>query len=146
MGLKGTLQPNHIATNRYELHVIGLPPLTPVTVSGISEELLTTDLPDRTRATGGDTNPTEVTIALPAHHDTEIAAMELWFGEAKAGSPTYKKAATLIMQTVDGTGFRSYSLIGVFPTSRSSPDLDMANDGDIVNISWALSVDEVIPV
>lgn len=145
--LKGTMQTDHLAANKYQFIVEGLPSLTPITVSGIPDELGTVDLPDRTRASGGETGATEIVITLPGHHDTEIAAMEAWYKECKGDvSPTYKKSATLIVKSISGAKQRAWALMGVFVTRRSTPDFDMTDDGAQVNIEYALSCDELLPI
>lgn len=144
--MKGSIRPNHIAVNNYELIVVGLPPLTPTTVTGLEEKLQTVDLPDRTKASGGNTAPTELTITIAEHHVVEKLAMEAWFRESQDPVlPTYKKAASLIRLAIDGLGSSTYQLIGVFPTSRAISDLDMLNDGEMSIVTWTLSVDAIYP-
>lgn len=145
--MKGSINPGHIPVNKYRLQIVGLPKLTPVTVSGIEEELQTTDLPDRTKASGGNTGPSEVTIAIPAHHSIEIAAMEQWFADSQDPvAPNYKKNGSLRMQSVALIGAdRTINLVGVFPTKRKMPDLEMANEGEMASYEWTLSVDQVLP-
>ena len=144
--MKGSIKPNHIPVNKYQFLVVGLPPLTPTEISGMEETLQAVDLPDRTKASGGNTVPVEFTIMLPAHHKIEQAAMELWFRESQDSvSPTYKKPATLLMNPI-GSGLPLVrQLLGVFPTKRKDPDLDMANDGELAKVEWTLSADQVIP-
>lgn len=144
--MKGSIRPAHIPLNKYVLQVFGLPPLTPITVSGIEEELQAVDLPDRTRASGGHTGPVEFTIAIPMHHTIEMAAMEVWFRESQDPVlPTYKKPVTLIHQPIGPGAARVYQMIGVFPTSRALPDLDLANEGELAVVEWTLSADVVFP-
>lgn len=145
--MKGVIQSDHIPVNKYTLSILGLVDLTPTEIGGLEDELETTDLPDRTRASGGDRGPTEITIMLPAHHTVEQAAMEVWFRESQDPVlPTYKKTLTLIMTSVSGNNDRSFTLTGVFPTKRATPDLEMANEGEMAGIEWTLSVDDIIPV
>lgn len=145
--MKGTILPDHMATNKYQLLVLGLPPLTPTEVSGIEDELETTKLPDRTVASGGNRNATEVEISLPMHHTVEQAAMELWFKESQDPvAPSYKKAATLIHKSISGAVTKTYSLIAVFPKKRALPDLEMENEGELAVVKWTLSIDDVLPV
>ena len=145
--MKGKIKPDHMPVNKYELIVIGLPPFTPVTVSGIEDELQTVDLPDRTKASGGNRGPSEVVITLPMHHLAEQAAMEIWFAESQDPvSPTYKKIGTLIHKSNSGQVFRSYTLKDVFPSKRSLPELDMANEGEQAVVEWTLQVDDVLPI
>lgn len=148
MTMKGSINPGHIPVNKYQLLFVGVPLLTPTTVSGIEEELQTVDLPDRTKASGGHTGPSEMTIMIPLHHSGEVAALEAWFIESQDPvTPTYKKAGSLLMESVSLTGpTRTVNLIGVFPTKRKYPDLDMSNDGDMAAVEWTLSVDQVLPV
>lgn len=145
--MKGTIQADHIPVNKYEFLVAGLLPLTVTHVSGIEDELQTTDLPDRTRASGGNRGPTEFTIMMPAHHTLEQAAMEVWYRESQDPvSPTYKKPVTLVMDSLSGKGGRSFTLVGVFPRKRKLPDLEMKNDGEMAEVEWTMSADDVIPI
>jgi hypothetical protein len=60
--MKGAIAPDHIPVNKYQLLVAGVIPLTITEVSGIEDELQTTELPDRTVASGGNRGPSEVEI------------------------------------------------------------------------------------
>lgn len=147
MTMKGSIQSGHIPVNKYQLQFVGLPQLTPTTVSGIEEELAMIDLPDRTKASGGNTGSSEMVISIPAHHTTEIVAMEAWFAEGQDPvTPTYKKAGSLRMESIalTGTGRRA-QLIGVWVTKRKMPDLEMSNDGEMAVYEYTLSIDQVLP-
>ncbi len=144
--MKGAIKPDHIPTNKYEFLFIGVPPITAVTMSGIEDELQTTDLPDRTKASGGNRGPTEVTIGVPMHHFVEQAALEVWFKESQDPvSPAYKKAGSAIYKTL-ADRLRTYTLLGVFPTKRALPETDMSNEGEPAIVEWTFSVDDVLPV
>lgn len=145
--MKGEMLPDHIPVNNYELLVLGLPALTPTEISGIEDELQTTELPDRTRASGGNRGPTEFTMMIPMHHLIEQAAMELWFRESQDPvSPTYKKVGTLIHKSISGATLRTYSNIGMFPTKRVLPDLEKENEGEIALVEWTISADDIEPI
>jgi len=145
--MKGEIQPDHIPLNKYEFLVIGLIPLTAVEVSGIEDELETTQLPDRTVASGGNRGPTEFELTIPMHHQTERAAMEVWFRESQDPVlPTYKKPCTLLHKSISGATTCSYTLVGVFPKKRALPDLDKANEGELANVVWTMSADDVFPL
>jgi hypothetical protein len=145
--MKGEIQPDHIPVNKFQLRVVGLADLAPVTVSGIEEELNTADLPDRTRASGGQKNAGEFEIGIPVHHTVEMVAMELWFKEGQDPvTPTYKKPCTLVMTSISGQRSRNYTLVGVFVTKRALPDLDKANEGELAVAMWTLSYDDIIPI
>lgn len=145
--MKGAILPDHIPVNKYRLIVPGLPPLTPVEIGGLEDELQTTDLPDRTKATGGNRGTVEFTLSIPAHHTVERLAMELWFQEGQDPVlPTYKKAGTLILQSLSGQNFASYTLPGLFIMKRTTPDLEMANEGEMAVIEYTMSSDDVIPI
>lgn len=137
------INPDHIPVNRFELIVPGLvPPVSIVftTVSGFEEELQTVDLPNRTRASGGNVSAFEFTATHPLHHTDEVIAMEAWFKETIVVSPGYKKAGTLRMTSLMGIP-RTYGLVGVFPSKRKMPDLDMNNEGEIALIEWTFQCD-----
>ncbi len=145
--MKGAIKSDHIALNNYELIVLGLPPITPVTIGGLEEELTTVDLPDKTKASGGSKNTSETEVELPMHHAIEQAAMELWFKQCQDPvSSNYKKDATLIHKSISGSTIRTYSLIGIFIMARATPDLEMVNDGEMANVTWTLSIDDILPV
>lgn len=145
--MKGSILPNHIPVNNYELIVPGLPALTPTTFSGIEEETNAIDLPDRTKVSGGNTNSVEATMMIPLHHSIEIAALEAWFREGQYPvTPTYKKAATLTIGSVGLIGpTRSYDLIGVWICKRKLPDLEMKNDGDMAEAEYMMYIDQILP-
>jgi hypothetical protein len=145
MSIKGAIDADHIPLNKYKLVVVGLPEITFTKVSGMEVELEAVDLPDRTRASGGQTKAVEFTATVPLHHVTEMAAMELWFTQSQDPvAPGYKKAATLQRTSVSGAIIAQRSLVGVFPTKRKDPDNEMANEGELAEVEWTLSVDEVI--
>lgn len=145
--MKGAIQPGHIPVNKFTLQFVGLPPLTVTDASGIEEELNTVDLPDRTKASGGNTNPVETTITIPLHHTVEVAAMESWYAESQDPvTPTYKKMGSLLMESVALVGAsRTYNLVGCFPTKRKMPDLEMKNDGEMASVEWTISIDYIRP-
>ena len=146
MGLKGKLAADHIALNKFELLVVGLVPITFIKVSGLDCELETTDLPDRTRASGGNTLPLEFTAEQPMHHTTELAAMDAWFELCKDPvNPAYKLAATMNYKSISGQVTKSYALTGLFPKKRSTPEVDMENKGDAARVVWTFSADDVSP-
>jgi len=146
MGLKGKIEENHIPKNNFELIVVGLPPILFTEVGGITEELDTVDLPDRTVASGGNTKATELTVMQPSHHDVEVLAMEAWYKEAQDPvTPTYKKVGILTKKDIGGNIVRSYTLQGAFPKSRALQDLSLENEGEMDTIEWTLSVDDILP-
>ena len=145
--MKGAIAPDHIPVNKYQLLVAGVLPLTITEISGIEDELQTTELPDRTIASGGNRGPSEVEIKIPEHHLVEQAAMEVWYKEAQDPvSPTYKKDGSLIKFSLSGNVLRTFSLMGVFPKKRGQPELAMSNEGEASLITWTLSVDDQEPI
>lgn len=147
MTLKGRIQPDHIPVNKYELLVSGFVPLLFTQISGIEEEIDTVELPDRTRASGGNTQPFDFTAMQPMHHTAEVAVMEAWLEENKDPiSATAKKTATLVHLSGTGTTIRSYTLTGVWPSKRKLPDLDFENEGEMALIEWTLNADSALPI
>lgn len=145
--MKGTIQADHMPTNRYALTFLNFVTLTPTEISGLEDELETVELPDRTRASGGNRGPSEFTIMIPMHHTVEVVAMELWFVQSQDPvAPDYKKVGTLTHKSLtDATG-RAYTLSGVFVTKRKLPDLEMAGEGEMATCEYTLSVDDILPI
>jgi hypothetical protein len=145
--IKGTIQPEHIAVNKYELNVIGLPKLTPTTIGAIAEELNAVTLPDRTKASGGNTNAMETTIEIPLHHKVEFAAMEKWYVDCQDPvDPKYKKPATCIIKRISQKDGVAFAWTGVFITKRELPDLSMEDEGKMAVAKYTLSIDGISPV
>lgn len=148
MSLKGLIQPGHIPINKYSLLFPAMPPLVVTKLSGLEEELETSEMPDRTIQSGGQTKAVEMTIEICMHHQIEMAAMELWFAQSKDPVlPGYKKDGTLLHQSVSAVGIANvFALIGTFPKNRKTPEMDMRNDTDAAMVEWTLSIDDVAPL
>lgn len=145
--LKGAIKPDHIPVNKYVMSVVALLPLTFTEISGIEEETDVIDLPDRTRASGGNSQPFEFTVMQPMHHTAEVAAMEVWFQEGKDPvTPTFKKPVTL--RYISGTGAieRQYAILGAWVSKRKLPDLSMENEGEMAQIEWTFQADSLLPL
>jgi hypothetical protein len=148
MGIKGTILKNRIQNNKYQLTAQpGLIPITFTGVSGIEEELDTTELPDRTVASGGRTKPVEFEVRQPLHHKAEVAAMEAWFKEGQdPQAPTYQKVGTLIMFNESGAPASKFTLIDLFVYKRTMPDLELESDGDMAEVVWGMKANQVLTV
>jgi hypothetical protein len=147
MSLKGKVLPDHAPINQFELIVVGLPKIFFITCSGIEETLQTVDLPDRTKASGGQTNPVDFEASQMLHHTVERAALELWFKEGQDPvSPTYKKPGTLIYKSLSGRPIARYTLLGVFISARTLPETDRANEGEPAVIMWSMHADDILPL
>jgi hypothetical protein len=145
--MKGIILPDHIPVNSYEMIVLGAPPLTFITVDGLEEELETTELPDRTVASGGNTKATEFTAQHPKHHLIEDAFLESWFLMSQDPvNPLYKRAATLLVSSISRIQTRSYNMIGIFPSKRKTANLEMKNEGELNVTEWTFKCDRIIPV
>jgi hypothetical protein len=145
--LKGIIQPNHIPLNKFQLFIVGVPPITFVTVSGIEEVLQIVDMPDRTKASGGQTNPVEFQAQTMLHHLVERIALEAWFKEGQDPvTPTYKKIGTLILKGIQDNVLATYTLPGLFIFNRKLPDLDIADEGNPAMAEWSFSADDVLPI
>jgi hypothetical protein len=145
--MKGTINPDHIPDNKYTLMVLGAPNLTITNLGSLEEELKTIMLPDNTRASGGDRDPTENDITMPLHHKLEQAYMEAWYKSSQDPvAPDYKRPAVLIYPRISGAVGSSFSLLGVFPTKRVLPEGKMDGDGEGQNVVWTLSIDDIIPI
>jgi hypothetical protein len=142
--MKGVISSDHIPVNKYQLLFLGMPPLTITEISGIEQELQTTDLPDKTVASGGDVLPVEFSIKIPLHETVQVAACELWLSLSKGDvDPNYKLMGTLIMQSITGNLLRTYALVNAFPFKRGLPDLSMENEGDAAIVEFGFKADDV---
>ena len=145
--MKGAIRPDHIPVNKYQLLVLGLPPLTITELSGIEDTLQTATMPDRTVASGGNREASESTAMTPMHHKAEQLIWEAWYRESQDPVlPTYKKTATLVHQSISGAVVQAYQLVGVFPKKRKLPDLEMQNEGELSQVEWTLSIDDIVPL
>lgn len=147
MGLKFVIQPDHLPVNNFVLTVVGLPPITFTKVGGLSLELESVDLPDKTQASTGRTKAGETEVEVPSHHLAEIAAMDAWYREGRDPvSPTYKKVATLTNYSGTTLIQKIITLIGVFVSKSGSPDMDMDDDGKMSVMKYTLKWDDLIGV
>lgn len=147
--MKGAIQPDHMPINSFELIVLGIltNSLTVTEMSGIEEELEAVDLPDRTKASGGNKKATESTFKIPMHHLVENVACEAWYLEGQHPvAPTYKKVGTLVHKSISNGTVRSYSLVGVWISKRVLPDLEMQNEGEMATVEYTISIDEILPI
>lgn len=145
--MKSLLLPDHIPVNNYTMTVVGGPPIEFLTIDGLAEELETVDLPDRTKASGGNTKSVEFVATTPKHHTIEDLYLEAWFYAGQDPVlPTYKRSASLMVQSISNLNIRSYNLIGVFITQRKTADLEKINEGDLNVVEWTFNCDLIIPV
>ena len=145
--MKQVLAPDHIGVNDYQLIVVGAPPVIQfVTIDGLEEELEVVDLPDRTKASGGNTKAITFAATHPIWHVAEDAYLELWFKESNLVLPTYKRPATLIVKSISGMLVRTFNMIGLFPGKRKTADLEMANEGEGHYKEWTFNCDRIIAV
>lgn len=147
MGIKQVLKADHIPVNKYTLIIAGMPIITFTKLSGLEYGIDVVDLPDRTRASGGNAQASEFTAEQPLHHIAEVAAMEIWFEENQDPiSSTAKKAGTLVLTSGTGATIKTYSFTGVWPSKRKTPDLDFENAGDMAVLEWTFQVDSIFPL
>lgn len=147
--MKGKIRPNHIAKNSFELIIVGIlaPKLSPIEVGDISDVLDVVDLPDRTRASGGNKQAGDFTILIPSHHDIEIAACEAWFKEAQSPvSAVYKKTGVFNKKTLDGKVRRSYALTGAFISERNMTTVSLENEGEMDAVEFKINFDDITPI
>lgn len=142
--MKGAIEPDHILTNRYQFDVAGVLKFQPTEVSEITDETLMTELPDRTRASGGEKKASELTFKVPAHHLTVIAALEAWRSEAvELVTPGYKKTVIYTMSSGTGERLMVRNLFGCWLGKRTDPAAQMSGDGDMAVIEYTMHIDDV---
>lgn len=145
--LKGKIKDDHIPLNKAELLVPGIPNLVAVTISGLEYLTQDVDLPDRTSASGGQTEAVEFEIEVPMHHEAEIAGLDLWAQQGRDPvTPGYKRPVTYRFNSLSGQKKKSYTLLGTWNKGLKTPDADMANEGELAMITYVLKCDEVLPI
>jgi hypothetical protein len=105
------------------------------------------ELPDRTKASGGQSKPVEFTATVPMHHSDEIAAIERWYVASQDPvAPDYKKVGTLVYEPI-GFGIpKTFLLRGLFPGRRQVPGMDMSNEGELQQYEVTFHADRIKPV
>jgi hypothetical protein len=147
MALKGIILPDHIPVNKYELTIVGMSTIVMTSVSGLETEVPAIDLPDRTKATGGQPSSAELTVTVPMHHASEILQMDIWHTEAQDPiTITYKRAGILEHKSGTGDIIKQYTLIGIWCSKRKLPDLAYDDDGAMAEVEYTLQVDSVMPL
>jgi len=145
MPIKGTILPDYLPVNKFQLVVTGLPvPMTLMSLSGLEDELDVAELPDRTNGAGGRKKQAEIEVSIPAHHKLEIFQMEVWYRECQDPvSPLHKKVAQILVNSQSNLGLGFITLVGVFISKRSLPDLELDNDGEQMVVTYTLKIDHV---
>lgn len=145
--LKGKIQENPYPVNKFRLLVTGLPEVTLVTSDEIEETLTIVTMPDRTKRSGGQTDPIEFSGTIPAHHEVERLALDQWYNQAKDPvTPGYRKAGSIVFERADGARILPFEFTNLWISGRTVPAGDMANDGDPALITYKFQADEITPV
>lgn len=143
---KGTVEEGAALSNSFRLEVPVLGTVYFTKVGQLEQELKTTTLPDSTAQTTGKVDPVETEVQQMAHHDSEIVALEVWYAACKVGAPAHKQVGTLHLLGADGQPVRSFLLDGMICKGRTIPELDASGDGEGLQFTWKLVVDNVIPL
>lgn len=143
--MREVIQEDHMPVNNGTLKLLGLPDITFITISELTLETTKVTLPDGTAVSGGKRNPWELTVTVPSHHAVQILAMDAWVEEGKNAVNGYKKAGSLIYESVSGNKFKTYTVLGVWAQTATLPAKDMDNDGDQCAHTYVLSGDDALP-
>lgn len=144
--LKGKILENHIPLNTFELAVTGMPQLTLTKSDNIEESVAVIELPDRTRASGGQSSSVSFSGEVPMHHQVQVGALDLWFNQSKSPIDRgYRKSGSIMFFALNGTP-RIYELLNLWVSKRTIPGGDMANDGEMAVVTYQFEADEVVPV
>lgn len=147
MGQKFVVQEDHIPVNNYTLTINGLPPITFTSVGALEQEIEWVELPDKTQASTGRSKPGEVEVKIPAHHSIEVAAMETWSIEGQDPiTPGYKKSGNLSFYS--GTLLRvlNVTIIGAFICKGATPEGEMANEGEMAELTYTMKWDKLFGI
>ena len=144
MALKGVIEKDIIASNKFKILFDGFEVIC-TSVSSIEEELVTTELPDGTRASGGRVEATEVTVTVPAHHTGAIAFMQAWWNGCQDPIiPSAYKTVAIVGTSGSGQILRTETCFGCFITGRTSAEYALEEGGEMTVIEYTISVDRVV--
>ena len=143
--MKGEILPDKFRQNKYEFTVNGLGRILATSITGLEELTDAVDLPDRTRSSGGRSQVVDFEIVIPAHHRDAVLLMEGWRREnLDPVTLTAKKSANVILQSDSGASTLTISLSGVWPTGHAFPDLERENDGELAQLTFPMSADQIL--
>lgn len=141
MALKGVIPKDIIAGNKFTLAIDNVE-IVAVSVSGIEETLQVAELPDGTKASGGRTEASEMTIVIPQHLTASKLVMDAWW---QAGIdpvvPAAYKNITVTGTSSSGAIVSTDTLIGVFVTNRKSADYALEDGTTMTTLEYTCSVD-----
>ena len=144
--MKGTIHPDHIPKNKFSLRVRGLPEIVFIKIDGLEEELEVVEIPDRTRASGGNTKAGDFTAAVPTHHVEQIQAIEAWMVDSTDPvNPGYKKTGILTKVSITGMRRVIFTILGMFPSKRASDSSDMEDEGNMDTTTFTFNFDDIVP-
>lgn len=147
MGQKFVIQDDHLPVNNYTLTINGLPPITFTSVGALEKEIEWVELADKTQASTGRVKPGEVEVKVPAHHTTEVAAMEVWSEEGQDPIvPGYKKSGSLSFFSGSLLRRLNVTIIGAFVCKAATPEGEMANEGEMAELTYTLKWDHLFGI
>ena len=147
MALKGKIQKDIIAGNKYTVRV-GVKEIICTTVSAIEEAIQTIDPPDGTTASGGRTEVSEFTIAVPAHHQIDMVYMNEWFAACQDPVlPTAYRMVTVKGSSSSGNINRIDTCFGCHITGRQSAEYLMEDGGSSMTVvEFTIRADRVMHI
>lgn len=142
VSIKGSVNPAGSMTNLFALTVLGMPPMRVAKVGSLERKINMAMLPDGTFQSTGRIDPMTTSISVLVHHPEDRIAVNTWFLETAANSPTAKKIATLSGLTPVGIPLWAVTLLGAQLSGHTLPDFDAGSDGQPVYIDCELSIDD----
>lgn len=142
--MKGTVQAGSAVTNQFKLVLPGLPEIYFTRVGELSRELVIAEMADGTWQSTGRIKPGEVECEQYMHHLAERVAMEAWHQACATGAPGHKIAGEMFYMGADGQPVAAYILVGVLNKGRKTPEVNVAQEGEGVQIVWMLAFDDVV--
>lgn len=143
MALKGIIPKDIIAANKFTLAVDGDEYLI-TAITGAEETIQVTELPDKTSASTGRTEMSEITIKFPANVDESANFFNTWFQGCKDPvQPNAYKTCVVTAESTTGGTVRTYTYTGVFLKGRKTPDHALEDGGTMTEIEYTASIDEV---
>jgi hypothetical protein len=142
MALKSVIPKDIIAGNKFTLSVDN-EDLLVVSVSSPEESLQTVELPDGTMASGGRTDPSEITIIIPQHVEASKIFLDTWWQGCKDPvAPNAYKSITVTGESSSGQITSTSTGVGVFIKDRTGATYSLEDGTEMTTIEYTCSVDE----
>lgn len=142
---KGSVEQGSAMTNLFRLEIDGLPDTLWTSMGGLERKITMTQMPDGTWQSTGFVPGIQIEATQLCHHEVERLALQLALKQTEVGDPLSLRAGMLTLIGNDGAVVWTVGL--VFKVSGlMTPDLELGDGGEPVELTWELSIDDWEPV